>query len=142
MGQRADYDPESYEPITYPQSLREETKTEISEKFIDGMRNRMMVSYYKYGPVAKGFPERVNALESLQGRINKYKETGNAEWLIDAANFAMIEFMHPSRDAHFVATSSDESIGRARNDVGEVHDPNWIPDPALDNLKRKFERGD
>lgn len=87
--------------------------TEFSEPFIAGMRARMAVSYYKYGPVALGFPRRRDAIASLRRRLEKYEETGNTEWLMDAANFAMIEYMHPGHPgAHFRATDSDESPGR------------------------------
>lgn len=87
--------------------------TEVSEEFIQGMRNRMLMSFYKYGPVKGGYPHRVKAIDSLYARLDKYKETGNTEWLIDASNFAMIEFMCPSHsEAHFKATGSEESPGR------------------------------
>lgn len=87
--------------------------TEFSEEFATKMRNRMEVSYHKYGPVAKAYPHKVNAMKSLQERLKKYQETGNTEWLIDAANFCMIEFMHPSHEnAHFEAKDADASPGR------------------------------
>jgi hypothetical protein len=37
----------------------------------------------------------VNAIENLEDRLQKYKETGNTEFLVDVANMAMIEFMFP-----------------------------------------------
>ena len=87
--------------------------TEFSEDFAQGMRDRMVVSYYKYGPVADGFPHKVNAITSLTDRLRKYAETGNTEFLMDAANFAMIEFMHPAHpEAFFEGTDSDQSPGR------------------------------
>lgn len=90
--------------------------SEFSEKFVQGMANRMMVSYCKYGAVAEAYPARVDAIASLKKRLDKYAETGNTEWLMDVANFAMIEFMHPRHDsAHFVATDSDKSPGRVWN---------------------------
>ena len=119
MGDRAPYDPTIYTsrgPLDDPRC-----KNEVSEFFIDGMRNRMGVSFYKYGLVAKGYPEKVNALDSLQLRLKKYAETGNAEYLMDAANFAMIEFMHPSHpDAFFQGTDSDQSPGRIEKCSGEA----------------------
>ncbi len=86
--------------------------TEFSEEFVQLMANRMMVSYFKYGAVA-GAAGKVDFVESLEMRLQKYKETGNADWLIDAANFAMIEFMHPGHPGfHLRSTDSDESPGR------------------------------
>lgn len=92
--------------------------SEFSETFIQGMRDRMQVSYHKYGPVADAYPGKVSALESLQARLDKYMSTGNTEFLMDAANFAMIEFMLPSHpSAHFRPTDSNESPGRAAYDT-------------------------
>lgn len=86
--------------------------TEFSEEFIQLMANRMMVSWFKYGDVADA-AGKIDFIESLEKRIALYKETGNADWIIDAANFAMIEFMHPGHpDYHLRSTDSDESPGR------------------------------
>jgi hypothetical protein len=87
--------------------------TEYSLQFLQGMLDRMTVSFYKYGPVVEGYPTRVDAVQSLQMRLERYAETGNTEFLIDAANFAMIEFMRPRHpEAHFKPTDSSESPGR------------------------------
>ncbi len=91
--------------------------TEWCPKFVEGMKQRMDLSYFKYGAVADAYPHKVNALESLRIRLDKYMDTGNTEFLMDAANFAMIEFMLPSHpDAHYKPTDSDESPGRATYD--------------------------
>lgn len=90
--------------------------SELDFSFIQGMADRMSMSYYKYGLVAEAYPDKVNALGSLQLRLQKYIETGNKEYLIDAANFAMIEFMCPKREgAYFKSTDSDGSPGRVWN---------------------------
>jgi hypothetical protein len=82
-------------------------KTEFSEPFVEGMRNRMVVSFYKYGHVADA-AGKVNMIASLNDRLRKYAETKNTEYLIDAANFAMIEFMHPSVEGAFFAGTDDD----------------------------------
>jgi hypothetical protein len=93
-------------------SVEDILKTEFSETFVKGMRDRMVVSFHKYGKVAQA-KGKVNFIASLTDRLRKYAETGNTEWLIDAANFAMIEFMHPSHpEAHFAGTDADASPGR------------------------------
>jgi len=85
--------------------------SEFNEQFIQQMRTRMAVSYHKYGPMAEA--DRVDKLASLQVRLERYRETGNTEWLVDVANFALMEYTHPAhREAHFRATDSDESPGR------------------------------
>jgi len=91
--------------------------SEFSEDFVEKMKNRMIASYYKYGPLAlnvhrKNKDDNVDVIASLQKRLNLYGETGNTEWLVDVANFAMIEFMYPQHsEAHFRATDSKESPG-------------------------------
>ena len=78
-------------------------QTEYSEEFDKLRKNRMFVSYYKYGPIKNNYGESlINAIDNLEIRLKKYRETGNTEFLIDIANFAMIEFMYPKhKNTHF-----------------------------------------
>ena len=90
-----------------------EPTTQYSIEFMQGMVNRMLTSYHKYGHVKDAADARLNMVKNLETRLQLYKDTGNTEWLIDVANYAMIEFMHPQHpDAHFRATDSHESPGR------------------------------
>jgi hypothetical protein len=99
--------------IKLPKSVPE---TEWSKDFLQGMIDRMGMSYFKYGPLSIAYPERVNAVASLKRRLEKYEKTGNTEFLMDLANFAMIEFMRPAHpEAHFRPTDSRESPGRKWN---------------------------
>jgi hypothetical protein len=96
-------------------------ETEFSPDFVEKMQNRMVASFYKYGPLTEGFPDRVDAIGSLMQRLQKYADGGNTEFLVDVANFAMIEFMRPRHpSAHFRATDSDESPGRRAANTGRV----------------------
>lgn len=80
--------------------------------FIKKMQNRILVSHYKYGWMKNTYSELAQAVKEIEPRLKKYLETGNTEWLIDVANFAMIEFMYPSvSGAAFRGTDSDESPG-------------------------------
>ena len=93
--------------------------SEFNEEFIQGMRDRMVMSYYKYGPVSEAYPDKVNAVSSLQDRLRMYAETGNTEYLMDAANFAMIEFMFPRHPkAFYKPTDDDGSPGRISSRSG------------------------
>lgn len=103
-------------------------KTEFDERFVQGMRDRMVVSFYKYGPVAEGAP-KVDVIASLMARLRLYANgdaskgiaPGNTEYLIDAANFAMIEFMYPKHpQAHFAATDDSGSPGRVSRRTGKA----------------------
>jgi hypothetical protein len=79
---------------------------------IQKMANRMAFSQEKYGNLADAYPDTVDAIANLKERLAFYEETGNVEWLIDAANFAIIEAIHPAHTAaHFRSTDSDESPG-------------------------------
>ena len=73
-------------------------KTEYSELFDKIRKNMMIVSYFKYGPIADNYERYkcMDALGNIEKRLAKYRETGNTEFLADVANFAMIEFMNPS----------------------------------------------
>ena len=97
--------------------------TEFSIFFVQAMANRMGVSFFKYGPVPEAYPAKVDAIATLKEKIKLYEEggvvkgkeiaPGNTEYLIDAANYAMIEFMYPRNpNAFFKSTDSDGSTGR------------------------------
>jgi len=91
--------------------------TQVSFQFIEGMKDRMIIGYHKYGPVDRGFPSRVNAIESLRLRLKQYEDTGNTEYLMDVANYAMIEFMRPAHPkAHYKPTDDKETPGYVTND--------------------------
>lgn len=114
---------------------------ESSVEFLQGMINRMDLSYAKYGryrvnhtgELKLGYIKDLtrtlmdflarwdnqqassassNAVSSIILRLIKYLHTGNTEWLMDVANFAMIEFECPQvGGSHFRATDSRESPG-------------------------------
>jgi hypothetical protein len=70
------------------------------------MVNRMLTSFHKYGHVEAAIENGVDCLASAKQRVDKYLETGNTEYLMDAANYYMMEFMFPSLEtAHFDAAS-------------------------------------
>ncbi len=93
---------------TREQILRRDYATEF-----DSLRqNSIVQSHYKYGWMSETYPALASAFGSLKQRVELYERTGNAEWLVDIANFAMIEFKHPAHPAyHFRRTGSHESPG-------------------------------
>jgi hypothetical protein len=95
-------------------------ESEFCPEFVQGMANRMAVSFHKYGRVKRG-AQTMDTLGSLQLRLDTYLRTGNTEYLMDVANFCMIEFMHPRHpEAHFEATDSKGSPGRVRVINGKI----------------------
>lgn len=87
-------------------------KKEYSTEFDKLRQNRVQQSYYKYGPARKNFGEgRVDAIGSLELCLDKFKKTGNTEYLCDVANYAMFRFMYPMPGEFFKTTSDKESAG-------------------------------
>ena len=84
--------------INMEKDINKILETEYSVKFDEIRKNMMAASYFKYGAVKENYEKFhcMDALENIEKRVQKYKETGNTEFLADAANFAMIEFMYPS----------------------------------------------
>jgi hypothetical protein len=98
-------------------------QTEYSEEFDKLRKNRMFVSYHKYGPIKNNYGEGlINSIENLEIRLKKYKETGNTEFLVDVANFAMIEFMYPKHgNAHFDSETHGTRLkGMTVNDLKQL----------------------
>ena len=97
-------------------------KTEYSNRFDEIRKNMMIMSFYKYGPLKENYSKFkcMDAVGNIEKRLEKYKETGNTEFLADVANFAMIEFMYPSIDgAKYIPTDSGtcDVIGFGINEV-------------------------
>ena len=97
---------------------------EYSPEFDELRKDRVMVSLHKYGPARKNFKTgNVNAIATMEKCIEKYNDTGNTEYLCDAANYLMFEFMYPQHPkAHFKATDSGESAGIVGISVKEMEE--------------------
>lgn len=95
---------------------------EYSDLFDILRQNRVELSFYKYGSAKDNFGEKlVNALETAKLCLDKYKSTKNTEYLCDAANYLMFEFMYPSLEgAYFRSTDSDESAGVDGTPINEL----------------------
>lgn len=87
---------------------------DFSTAFINKMKNSIEMSHYKYGWMSNTYPELAQAYKCIEERLELYKQTHNTEYLIDVANFAMIEFMHPAfTDSAYKPTDSNSSPGLA-----------------------------
>jgi hypothetical protein len=85
---------------------------EYSAQFDKERRNRVEVSYYKYGSARDNFGSgRVDALATAEMCIEAFKKDHNTEHLIDAANYLMFRYMYPMPGEFFKATDSGGSVG-------------------------------
>lgn len=98
-------------------------KTDYSEKF-DKIRKGLVVqSFFKYGKASRNFVSgNVDAIESLKKCIKKFEDTGNTEYLADAANYCMFRFMYPQGNEYFKHTDSNESAGIDGMSVKEIEE--------------------
>ena len=87
---------------------------DFSEPFVTKMRNAIEMSHYKYGYASKTYPELAQAYKCIKQRLELYEKTHNKEYLVDIANFAMLEFLYPAfSDAKYTPQDSDASPGLA-----------------------------
>lgn len=85
---------------------------EYSDEFDKLRRNRVEVSFYKYGPARANFGGgRVDALKTAERCIEAFKKDHNTEHLVDAANYLMFRYMYPYDGEYFKATDSSRSVG-------------------------------
>lgn len=85
---------------------------DYSEQFDKERRNRVEVSYFKYGPARDNFGSgRVDALATAERCLDAFKKDHNTEHLVDAANYLMFRYMYPMPGEYFKATDSDGSVG-------------------------------
>lgn len=81
-------------------------KSEWSPTFERLMRNRLIMGAFRYGLLSekrtKG--KKWDLLEPIQKKLALYEQTGNTEYLVDAANYCLLAFEcdnHPAK--HFKA---------------------------------------
>lgn len=85
---------------------------DYSAEFDALRKNRIEMSFFKYGPARKNFGEgRVDAIATAELCISAFKKDHNTEHLVDAANYLMFRFMFPMPGEFFRATSDSESVG-------------------------------
>lgn len=93
--------------------IAELAKTQVSNRFIDLMTNRMVLGTFRYGKWQDNKKNKVNydRVGSMKKRLEAFEKTGNSEYLVDIANLAMIEFEisdHPN--LHFSSIDDGEHV--------------------------------
>lgn len=95
--------------------------SEFYANFVVDMVRAMMVSYHKYGLVAKAYPEKFDAMGDIRTRAANYRQSGDFWFLVDVANFAMIEAMHPQNElGHWGRNDDDTSPGRVSAETKQL----------------------
>jgi hypothetical protein len=94
--------------------MNEVLSKQFSEDFVRKMKARVFMGFHRYGESKKYKEEKkYDILKTIEKHLRLYNETGNAERLVDAANYLMIEFMHPQHpNAHFVADEEEDAEKR------------------------------
>jgi hypothetical protein len=81
---------------------------QFSQKFLQGMLNRVAVGYRRYGDLHSSTVK--DGKKRVASSLAHYERSHNTEFLIDVANYAMIEFMCPfDPKAHYAPSDSDPS---------------------------------
>jgi hypothetical protein len=84
---------------------------QIDIPFIQGMIDRMAFGYFNYGHMRR-YEVKSHSLKNVEIRLKHYKKTKNTEFLMDAANYCMMEFCVPSIiGAKYTPTTKKESPG-------------------------------
>lgn len=71
-------------------------KIQIFKVFAQGMLNRLFVGEIRYGPGRK--EQRYD--KRMVKEMEAYQETGNAEHLINIANYCVLEWITPGHPKH------------------------------------------
>lgn len=93
-----------------PVDIDELAKSQMSSRFVQLMTNRMVLGTLRYGRWQdnKNNGVKYDRVGSIRKRLDLFEKTGNSEYLVDIANFAMIEFEvsdHPN--LHFAPKDDD-----------------------------------
>lgn len=114
---------DNYHPYGKAKDLQEIPNCQYSDDFTKGMNARMVMGYFRYGDKSNPMQRKTfNYIKSIEKRLERYKQEGNLEQLMDIANICRMEFEHPQHpNAHFkptddtyhtpAETKPDDSIG-------------------------------
>ena len=88
------------------------SEREYSERFDVLRKNRVAVSFFKYGSARDNFGGgRVDALATAERCLDAFRKDHNTEHLVDAANYLMFRFMYPYPGEFFDGTDASGSVG-------------------------------
>jgi hypothetical protein len=82
-------------------------KVSIFRAFAQGMLNRLCVGELRYGPAQK----KQKYLTRMIKELKAYRRDGNAEQLINIANYCVLEWIAPEHPKHYFDPTA-ESVTR------------------------------
>lgn len=87
-------------------------KSEWSPEFERLMRNRLLMGALRYGLLEhkRKVGRKWDLIGAVEAKVKKYQETGNTEYLVDLANYALLEFEcghHPTKHFHALDNHHD-----------------------------------
>lgn len=77
-------------PVPSLESLRE---TEWDQEFERLMRNRLIMGAFRYGLLKDKHTHGYLLLDGMLRLIEQYRKTGNLEFMVDLANYALLEYV-------------------------------------------------
>lgn len=90
-------------------SLASLRTTECDPEFLRMMDNRLLMGSFRYGLMADPDKWTYDLVAGARKKLAAYEETGNLEHLVDVANYARLEFLHPSHPAVHFRAEDDHS---------------------------------
>lgn len=127
-------------------------ETEFDFEFVQATADTVSAGYFKYGPCAVAYPDKVDAIASLEVRLKLYKDggivqgqhiaPGNPAYLVNIAFFAMMAYRYPDyqrypkREEWDLKRKTGEVIDTNRNSPGRVRVDNASPDATNDGISQ------
>lgn len=103
--------PETEASKPLQKSISELKELQWCVEFEELRKNRMVLGTFRYGDYKAPTAKKYDRIGSAIKRLQKYQETGNSEFLVDAANLCMIEFDVPNhKNAHFKSVDDGEHV--------------------------------
>jgi len=88
-------------------SFRQLKEESWSPRFEDLMRNRLLIGCYRYGRFGPQQAAAYDMVPSIIKRLKTFKDDGNLEHLVDAANLCMLLFVHGESVGMMVTAQDD-----------------------------------
>ncbi|MES2598613.1 MAG: hypothetical protein V4662_24980 [Verrucomicrobiota bacterium] len=106
------------DPIKPKHQLADLEKSEWSPEFEQLMRNRLLMGALRYGVLEqkRRFGNKWDLMGAVKEKVKLYEDSGNTEYLVDIANYVLLEFEcghHPTK--HFAALDNHHGHCRVKS---------------------------